>query len=181
MLKEGCLPVIKNCSGHFSKLVHPQVCNTLLMDIAHFIAPEEEANEPLEVTRKMTAILAGLYKALKNPFSEFKLKAMWGQSPEYLHTEWIDILYPHSCSLPISSLWLYHATWCTSDSTHLCLGLNPGASGDGADMLSHWAKPAYSQTRNTDLSTATPHCVAGSAALATDYLPHTQCILAMYF
>ena len=76
MLKEGCLPVIKNCSGHFSKLVHPQVCNTLLMDIAHFIAPEEKANEPLEVTRKMTAILAGLYKALKNPFSEFKLKAM---------------------------------------------------------------------------------------------------------
>ena len=26
------------------------------------------------------------------------------------------------------------------------------------NMLSHWAKPAYTQTRNTDLPSATPHC-----------------------
>ncbi|KAF8801723.1 hypothetical protein BYT27DRAFT_7261832 [Phlegmacium glaucopus] len=66
MLKEGCLPAIKNCSGHFSKFVDPQVHNTLLTDIAHFLALEEEANEPLDdVQGKMMAILAGLYKALK--------------------------------------------------------------------------------------------------------------------
>jgi hypothetical protein len=68
MLKEGCPPAIKNCSGHFSKLVDPQVRSTLLTDIAHFLAPEEEANEPLDLKGEMTAIPAGLYKALKTHF-----------------------------------------------------------------------------------------------------------------
>ena len=64
MLKEGCPPEIKNCSGHFSKFVDPQVRSTFLMDIAHFLAlAEEEANEPQDVKGKMTAITAGLYKA----------------------------------------------------------------------------------------------------------------------
>jgi hypothetical protein len=70
MLKEGCPPAIKNCSGHFSKFVDPQVRNTFLTDIAHFLALEEEANEPLpvDVKGKMTAIPAGLHKALKTHF-----------------------------------------------------------------------------------------------------------------
>ena len=69
MLKEGCPPAIKNCSGHFSKFVDPQVHSTFLTDIAHFLAlAEEEANEPQDVKGKMTAISAGLYKALKTHF-----------------------------------------------------------------------------------------------------------------
>ena len=69
MLKEGCPPAIKNCSGHFSKFIDPQVRSTFLMDIAHFLAlAEEEANEPQDVKGKMTAIPAGLYKALKTHF-----------------------------------------------------------------------------------------------------------------
>jgi hypothetical protein len=68
MLKECCPPAIKNCSGHFSKFVDPQVRNTLLTDIAHFLA-EEEAYEPRDnVKGKMTAIPAGLHKALKTHF-----------------------------------------------------------------------------------------------------------------
>jgi hypothetical protein len=42
MLKEGCPPAIKNCSGHFSKFVDPQVRNTFLTDIAHFLALERK-------------------------------------------------------------------------------------------------------------------------------------------
>jgi len=68
MLKEGCPPAIKNCSGHFSKFVDPQVRNTFLTDIAHFLALEEETNEPLDVKGKMTTIPAGLHKALKTHF-----------------------------------------------------------------------------------------------------------------
>ena len=70
MLKEGCPSAIKNCGGHFSKFVDPQVRNTFLTDIAHFLAleEEEEANEPPDVKGKMTAIPAGLYKALKTHF-----------------------------------------------------------------------------------------------------------------
>ena len=68
MLKEGCPPAIKNCSGHFSKFVDPQVRNTLLTDIAHFLALEEEGNEHLDVKGKMTAIPAELHKALKTHF-----------------------------------------------------------------------------------------------------------------
>ena len=71
MLKEGCPPAIKNCSGHFSKFVDPQVHNTLLTDIAHFLALEEEANEHLDVKGKMMAILAELHKALKTHFQGF--------------------------------------------------------------------------------------------------------------
>jgi hypothetical protein len=69
MLKEGCPPAIKNCSGLFSKFVDPQVRSTFLTDIAHFLAlEEEEANEPRDAKGKMTAIPAGLHKALKTHF-----------------------------------------------------------------------------------------------------------------
>jgi hypothetical protein len=68
MLKEMCPPAITNCSGIFSKFVDPQVRNTFLMDIAHFLSVEEEANEPLDVKGKMTAIPAELHKALKTHF-----------------------------------------------------------------------------------------------------------------
>ena len=68
MLKEGCPPAIKNCSGHFSKFIDPQVRNIFLTDIAHFLALEEEANEPRDVKGKMAAIPAELHKALKTHF-----------------------------------------------------------------------------------------------------------------
>jgi hypothetical protein len=68
MLKEGCPPAIRNCSGHFSKFVDPQVRNTFLTDIAHFLALDEEAYEPKDVKGKMVAIPAELHKALKNHF-----------------------------------------------------------------------------------------------------------------
>ena len=67
MLKEGCPPAIKNCSGHFSKFVDPQVRNTFITDIAHFLALEE-ANEAQDVKGTMTAIPAELHKALKTHF-----------------------------------------------------------------------------------------------------------------
>src|SRR5271155_2251693 len=41
MLKEGCPSAIKNCSSDFSRLIDPQVRNTLLTDIAHFLSLEE--------------------------------------------------------------------------------------------------------------------------------------------
>ena len=68
MLKDCCPPAIRNCSGHLSKFVDPQVRNTLLTDMAHFLALEEEVNEPLDVKGKMTDIPAGLYRALKTHF-----------------------------------------------------------------------------------------------------------------
>ena len=46
----------------------PQVRNTLLTDIAHFLALEEEVDEPPDVKGKMAAIPPGLYKALKTHF-----------------------------------------------------------------------------------------------------------------
>lgn len=69
MLKEGCPQAIKNCSGHFSKLIDPQVRNTLLTDIARFLSLEEEADEPASVTGRMTAIAEGPYNALQTYFN----------------------------------------------------------------------------------------------------------------
>lgn len=69
MLKEGCPQAIRNCSGHFSKLIDPQVRNTLLTDIARFLSLEEEADEPASMTGRMTAIAEGPYKALQTYFN----------------------------------------------------------------------------------------------------------------
>jgi hypothetical protein len=68
MLKEGCPSAIKNCSGFFSKLIDPQVRNTLLSDIARFLSLEEEADEPAEINGRVTAIAEGPYKALQTHF-----------------------------------------------------------------------------------------------------------------
>ena len=68
MLKEGCPSVIKNCSSHFSKLIDPQVHNTLLIDIAHFLSLEEEVDEPADTTDWMTPIVEEPYKALQTHF-----------------------------------------------------------------------------------------------------------------
>jgi hypothetical protein len=68
MLKEGCPIAIKNCSGFFSKLIDPQVRNTLLTDIARFLSLEEEADEPAEISGQITAIAEGPYKALQTYF-----------------------------------------------------------------------------------------------------------------
>jgi len=66
MLREGCPEAIKNCSGHFSKFLDPQVRNTLLTDISRFLALEEDNNEPApDLKGKMTAIQEGPYKALR--------------------------------------------------------------------------------------------------------------------
>jgi hypothetical protein len=68
MLKEGCPPAIKNCSGFFSKLIDPHVRSTLLSDIARFLSLEEEADEPAEIGGRITAIAEGPYKALQTHF-----------------------------------------------------------------------------------------------------------------
>jgi hypothetical protein len=68
MLKEGCPAVIKNCSGFFSKLIDPQVRNTLLSDIARFMSLEDETDEPAEISGKITTIAEGPYKALQTYF-----------------------------------------------------------------------------------------------------------------
>jgi hypothetical protein len=68
MLKEGCPPAIKNCSGYFSKLIDPQVRNTLLSDISQFLSLEEEADEPADISGRITAIAEGPYKALQTHF-----------------------------------------------------------------------------------------------------------------
>ena len=65
MLKEGCPQAIKNCNSHFSKLIDPQVRNTLLTDIARFLSIEEEADEPATMTGRMTVIPEGPYRALQ--------------------------------------------------------------------------------------------------------------------
>ena len=72
MLKEGCPPAIKNCSGYFSKLIDPQVRNTLLSDIAQFLSLEEEVDEPTDITGRITAIAEGPYKALWTYFQGAK-------------------------------------------------------------------------------------------------------------
>ena len=59
MLKEGCPSAIKTCRGFFSKLIDPQVHNTLLSDIARFLSLEEEADEPAEINGWVTAIAEG--------------------------------------------------------------------------------------------------------------------------
>jgi hypothetical protein len=50
MLRDGCPQAIRNCSGHFSKLIDPQVRNTLLTDIARFLSLDEEVDEPVDIT-----------------------------------------------------------------------------------------------------------------------------------
>jgi len=70
MLKEGCPSAIKNCSGYFSKLIDPQVRNTLLTDIARFMSLEEEEDEP--PVGRITAIAEGPYKALRAHFQGAK-------------------------------------------------------------------------------------------------------------
>jgi len=72
MLKEGCPSAIKNCSSYFSKLIDPQVRNTLLTDIARFLSLEEEVDEPADITGRMTAIAEGPYKALQTHFQGAK-------------------------------------------------------------------------------------------------------------
>ena len=72
MLKEGCPSAIKNCCGFFNKLIDPQVRNTLLSDIAHFLSLEEEVDEPAEIRGRITAIAEGLYKALQTHFQGAK-------------------------------------------------------------------------------------------------------------
>jgi hypothetical protein len=68
MLKEGCPSAIKNCSSYFSKLIDPQVRNTLLTDIARFLSLEEEVDEPTDIIGRMTPIAEGPYKALQTHF-----------------------------------------------------------------------------------------------------------------
>ena len=65
MLKEGCPSAIKNCSGFFSKLIDPEVRNTLLSDIAKFLSLVEEEDEPSEMGGRITTIAEGPYKALQ--------------------------------------------------------------------------------------------------------------------
>src|ERR1700678_4822653 len=72
MLKKGCPSAIKNCSSYFSKLIDPQVRNTLLTDIARFLSLEEEVDEPADITGRMTAIAEGPYKALQTHFQGVK-------------------------------------------------------------------------------------------------------------
>ena len=72
MLKEGCPTAIKNCSGFFSKLIDPQVRNTLLLDIAQFLSLEDEADEPAEIIGQITTIAEGPYKALQTYFQGAK-------------------------------------------------------------------------------------------------------------
>jgi hypothetical protein len=72
MLKEGCPLAIKNCRGLFSKFIDPQVRNTLLSDIAWFLSPKEEADEPAEISGRITAIAEGPYKALQTHFQGAK-------------------------------------------------------------------------------------------------------------
>ncbi|KAF9471200.1 hypothetical protein BDN70DRAFT_939116 [Pholiota conissans] len=42
LLKDGCPAAIKNCEGYFTKLVDPQIRNTLLTDIARFSSVLED-------------------------------------------------------------------------------------------------------------------------------------------
>ena len=72
MMKEGCPLAIKNCSTYFSKLIDPQVRNTLLTDIAHFLSLGEEMDEPADITGRMTTIAEGPYKALQTHFRSAK-------------------------------------------------------------------------------------------------------------
>ena len=72
MLKEGCPSAIKNCSGFFSKLIDPEVRNTLLSDIAKFLSLVEEEDEPSEMGGRITTIAEGPYKALQTHFQGAK-------------------------------------------------------------------------------------------------------------
>ena len=72
MLKEGCPSAIKNCSGFLSKLIDSQVRNTLLSDIAQFMSLEEDADEPADISGRITAIAEGPYKALQTHFQGAK-------------------------------------------------------------------------------------------------------------
>jgi hypothetical protein len=72
MLKDVCPSAIKNCSSYFSKLIDPQVRNTLLTDIVHFLSLEEEVDEPADITGRITAIAEGQYKALQTYFQGAK-------------------------------------------------------------------------------------------------------------
>jgi len=70
MLKDGCPQAIKNCTHYFSKLIDPQVRNTLLTDIACFLSLDEEVDEPVDITgRRMAVIAKGPYRALQNYFN----------------------------------------------------------------------------------------------------------------
>jgi len=66
MLREGCPEAIKNCSGHFSKFLDPQVRNTLLTDISRFLALEEDITSPLLIEREDDSYPGGPYKALRS-------------------------------------------------------------------------------------------------------------------
>ena len=72
MLKERCPSAIKNCSHYFSKLIDPQVCSTLLTDIAQFLSMEEEVDEPADISGQITTIAEGPYKALQTHFQDAK-------------------------------------------------------------------------------------------------------------
>ena len=72
MPKEGCPSAIKNCSSYFSKLIDPQVRNTMLMDIACFLSLEEEVDDPPDITGWMTTIAEGPYRALQTNFQGTK-------------------------------------------------------------------------------------------------------------
>ena len=70
MLKDGCPQAIKNCTHYFSKLIDPQVRNTLLTDIARFLSLDEEVDEPVDITgRRMAVIAEGPYRALQIYFN----------------------------------------------------------------------------------------------------------------
>ena len=64
MLKDGCPPAIKNCQGHFGKLVDSAVRNTLLTDISHFLVDIEEP--PVEEVSGMTTIPELIHGALRS-------------------------------------------------------------------------------------------------------------------
>ena len=70
MLKDGCPQAIKNCTCYFSKLIDPQVRNTLLTDIARSLSLDEEVDEPVDIMGRWMAVIAeGPYRALQNYFN----------------------------------------------------------------------------------------------------------------
>ena len=65
LLKEGCPSAIKNCQSLFAKLVDPQIRNTLLTDISHFVDLKDDTSfNPIDTT----FIPEDIYKALQNHF-----------------------------------------------------------------------------------------------------------------
>ena len=68
LLKEGCPLAIANCHKIFAKLVDPQIRNSLLTDISHFLIDNETDELALEVKLEKVTVPEAAFRALQVHF-----------------------------------------------------------------------------------------------------------------